>query len=774
MGIENQKSPEIQAEQIILRRNAMQNNAKKLIALLLAAVITLTPFSWSPLPAVAQSVNVSGMEFVPVTNIEGVHETVTAGVPLVLKGTVAPSNATNQAIVWSVADAGTTGATIDGTTLNTTAAGEVTVTATITGGMGGVVSISTGMYHTVAVKADGTLWAWGNNDFGQLGIDEDLNDKCFYNESESLYCPAPVQVGSENSWKTVAAGANHTVALKADGSLWAWGLNDEWQLGIGEDPGGKCSYYEDSSMYCPTPIRVGRDYNWKTVVVGYQHTVALKNDNSLWAWGRNDSGQLGFEYRNQKDCYYNYDEGYHYYYSDAGSYYFYWDEDDVYWELDGVIGDFPYYNEEGGFYYREPVVSSYCRTPVQVGAENDWKTVVVGVYHTVALKNDGSLWTWGDNYYGQLGNGTVEDGYTPTMVNSDLGWMSVAAGSSHTVALKADGSLWTWGDNYFGQLGNSKDEYSYTPIKVDFGNEWKAVVAGDIHTTAVKADGTMWAWGDDGYGQLGIGENTNECITDEYGMYCPTPVQVPFDDLAFVSTGSTSYHVAAVKADGSLWMWGANWDGQLGDGSRSDDGSDLPIMIIPPTDYIQPFTIVVERAYIFGDVNGDGEVNEEDATTLARWLAGWDVDIDEAVANVNREDDDEVNLGDLMVLRRHINGWSGYETFDDIQPLVSPVQIGFSNAPFGAQSPGDNQNANPVVNDVTLVGSAPSASLKKNGSKNDLTIIVTETFSDGSSRTITSTISVGNNATGLYRVGAYTVYMDIKGNNQIRRCYIVK
>ncbi|WP_051293121.1 RCC1 domain-containing protein [Citrifermentans bremense] len=175
--------------------------------------------------------------------------------------------------------------------------------------------------------------------------------------------------------------------------------------------------------------------------------------------------------------------------------------------------------------------------PLQVGS--GYAAVAAGYNHTVALKTDGSLWAWGDNNSGQLGNGTTNRSYIPLQVGS--GFAAVAAGYNHTVALKTDGSLWAWGDNNFGQLGDGTTNRSNIPVQV--GSGYAAVAAGYNHTVAQKTDGSLWAWGGNGYGQLGNG-TTNS-------IYSPWQVGSGF---AVVAAGGN--HTVAVKSDDSLWAWG--------------------------------------------------------------------------------------------------------------------------------------------------------------------------------------------------------------------------
>ena len=151
---------------------------------------------------------------VPVVNINYVPSVAEINVPLTLTGTVTPDNATNQTIVWSLKDKGTTNATLSGNILTATDSGTIVVTATIANGVSDATdwaAVSAGTNHTVALKTDGTLWAWGNNFYGQLGLGD--------NSDRNI----PVQVGTDTNWETVSAGHNYTVAMKDDGTLWAWG-----------------------------------------------------------------------------------------------------------------------------------------------------------------------------------------------------------------------------------------------------------------------------------------------------------------------------------------------------------------------------------------------------------------------------------------------------------------------------------------------------------------------------------------------------------------------
>jgi alpha-tubulin suppressor-like RCC1 family protein len=147
-------------------------------------------------------------------------------------------------------------------------------------------------------------------------------------------------------------------------------------------------------------------------------------------------------------------------------------------------------------------IYDYGNIPIQIGTANDWQSIYAGCGHSFAIKTNGTLWAWGWNSIGQLGTGT--NSHVPIQVGTSTNWQSASAGGTHSVALKTDGTLWAWGSNQYGQLGNGTTNNSYVPIQIGTATDWQNVSAGLYwHTTALKTDGTLWAWGDNEYGQLG-------------------------------------------------------------------------------------------------------------------------------------------------------------------------------------------------------------------------------------------------------------------------------
>jgi len=299
--------------------------------------------------------------------------------------------------------------------------------------MDNVIAISSNHLHAMAITANGNLWAWGHNHHGELG------SGVIGNRDEYVHEPIRVMRGVV----AVSAGAYYTMAVKADGSLWGWGKNDFGQLGNGAIINHD-GYVPES---VPSPIYVMSDVT--AVSAGVNHTMAIKTDGSLWGWGANWRGQLG----------------------------------------DGT---------------------TICHTnPVHL--MDNVTAVSVGYLHTLVICADGNLWTWGGNYSGQLGHGDIEShySYNPKMIMSDV--IAISAGHEHSTAITADGTLWVWGDNWRGQLGNVHLARNHTPAKIM--DDVIAVSAGSRHTTAIRADGSLWEWGDNLPGSI-FGDPTPAHIMD--------------------------------------------------------------------------------------------------------------------------------------------------------------------------------------------------------------------------------------------------------------------
>ena len=389
-------------------------------------------------------------------------------------------------------------------------------------------SLAAGGDFSMAVSNNGTLWTWGANGNGQIGNGTVTN------------ATSPVQIGTATNWSSVAAGVAFSAALHSDGTLWTWGANGSGQLGDG-------TLGQNLS-----PAQIGTATNWQTLMTGSAFAMAVRTDGSLWSWGANLNGQLGQGFidlvvRGTVP-------------TQVGT--------GTSWQLvapalsssaavktDGTPWTWGY-NNDGELGYNE-------RLPLPAAAQFGPVSFATGGYaHSAVLKPDGSLWAWGYNVNGQLGLGSSDNGphQSPAQVAPGTQWTSVAAGAYHTVALKNDGSLWAWGYNFYGQVGDGTTAQRNSPVQIGSATNWRAVAAGYYLTIALKADGTLWAWGYNGSGALGQGSSDL--------LAHPLPVQVGAS-TNWVSVNTMGYHVMAIRSDGTLWGWGNNNDGQVGNGTTT-------------------------------------------------------------------------------------------------------------------------------------------------------------------------------------------------------------
>ena len=417
-------------------------------------------------------------QFAPVIDITGVPAAMTAGIPLTLLGTAVPNNATNQTILWSIKDAGTTGASISGNKLNAVGAGTVTVTASIEEAYQ-FTMVSAGDAHTAAIRSDGSLWAWGKNWEGQLG-DGTIADRNI-----------PVRIGTEYDWRYVSAGFGHTMAINADGELWVWGSNWKGQLGDGT--------HEQRTS--PVPIGEGV---WRSVSSGGWHTMAINTDGELWAWGDNQDGQLGIGHNEDRNTPQRVGTANDWISVSAG---------DLHTVAINANGELWAWGDNWNGQLGDGT-NTGRHSPVLIG--DDWISASAGGYHTAAINVNGELWTWGGNTFGQLGlgdSGGDTERNIPTKVESDEDWSHVSAGHRYTAAIKDNDSLWTWGSNFDGQLGDGTDEQRTLPVLTET-DIWRSVSTGYSHTAAINTKGELWGWGSNVYGQLGLTDAYKTALTN--------------------------------------------------------------------------------------------------------------------------------------------------------------------------------------------------------------------------------------------------------------------
>jgi alpha-tubulin suppressor-like RCC1 family protein len=311
--------------------------------------------------------------------------------------------------------------------------------------------------------------------------------------------PVTTLSGGSN-WKQIFLGSitNNSAAIKTDGTLWVWGGAREYFRSF-VTPQLGINLNDGIDRSTPVTTFAGGT-NWKQVACGSQHMMAIKTDGTLWGWGYNPVGTLGT-----------------------------FDTPDK-------------------------------LTPVTTFAGGtNWKQVACGRYHSAAIKTDGTLWTWGFNNNGQLGNNTTNQRNTPvTTFSGGTNWKQVSCGREHTAAIKTDGTLWTWGwHGVDGQLGdNTTGVNRLTPVTTFAGGtNWKQVACGGYrHTAAIKTDGTLWTWGTNASGELGDNTRTSK----------RTPVTTFAGGTNWKQVSGGTNNTAAIKTDGTLWIWGNNYRGQLG------------------------------------------------------------------------------------------------------------------------------------------------------------------------------------------------------------------
>ena len=304
--------------------------------------------------------------------------------------------------------------------------------------------------------------------------------------------------GAVGSYTTVSAGGGMTAAIKSDNSLWMWGANDNYELGNGGN--GNDNYGNGNTPYPiqTVPVKIMDDV--VSVSCGTFHVAAIKTDGSLWTWGWGANGELG----------------------------------------DGRTG-----------------YDHHVATPQKI--MDNVVAVSCGYNYTAAIKTDGSLWTWGSNGFGQLGNGGTGNyewdvPYQTVPAKVMEGVAAVSCGDYTTAIIKTDGSLWMCGSNYYGMIGNGKSGYDANqllPIKI-MDNVVSVTTSSSV-TAAVQSDGSLWAWGDNRNGSFGNGTQTGSL----------TPVKIMDGVVSVSGNGST---IGAIKTDGTLWMWGSNASCQLGNG----------------------------------------------------------------------------------------------------------------------------------------------------------------------------------------------------------------
>lgn len=301
------------------------------------------------------------------------------------------------------------------------------------GGISDWTSISNLGNHVLALRPNGTAWSWGYNAFGQLG------DGTTTNRS------SPVSViGGFTDWTQISAGLNSSTGIRANGTAWAWGNNFDGQLGDGTSG-------TVNNKSSPTPV-IGGFSDWIHISPGWSHTAAIRANGTTWTWGKNNFGQLGDGSTTNR--------------SSPGS----------------VLGGY-----------------------------TDWTQLSLNKDRSFGLRANGTIWAWGDNTLSRLGStNTSASVLSPSVLRGGVtNWIKVSGGAYHGLGLKTDGTLWSWGSNYNGQLGTIFAQSAEPTIVRGGFTDWMDISAGKAHSMGIRLNGTLWSWGNNFNGQLGTSNTTS-------------------------------------------------------------------------------------------------------------------------------------------------------------------------------------------------------------------------------------------------------------------------
>ena len=396
--------------------------------------------------------------------------------------------------------------------------------------------IAAGTDHSVATKSDGSLWTWGGVGNGQLG-----------NLDITTYRSSPIQIGT-SSWSQVGAGAYASYAIRSDGGLFAWGYNSAGQLGI------------NNILSRSSPVQIGTS-SWTLVHSGNSstnsNTAAIRADGRLFAWGMGPSqiGQFTSNVARSSPIQIGTSS---------------WTTVAAGTVMAAIRSDGALFSwgtpwvGVGNFTLSSPVqITSLVTETEQLTytqykgvTANSWRSISAGISFSAGVQSDGSLWTWGYNLHGVLGdlsfNTTVIQN-TPYKVGNSS-WTFVETGATHIVAIRSDGALFAWGANVLGQLGDGSTISRSSPVQL-YTPMYDIAAASSFDGTfmlKIRDDGMLFGSGSNGFGELGISNTINRS----------SPVQIGTSSWSQVYAGGS--YAMALRSDGMLFAWGDNTYGQLG------------------------------------------------------------------------------------------------------------------------------------------------------------------------------------------------------------------
>ncbi len=401
-----------------------------------------------------------------------------------------------------------------------------------------LVKISTYGSTACALRGIGEIWCTGRDNVGQLGNGLPLTNVNVYG-----------QVPGFSDWIDVSVGLTSACGVRKNGEAWCWGSDSSYQLGNGDvvtadQPSpvrvlgsnfiqisvGEASVLTlvDETVNAAPPINI---YQGK-IASSSQHACMIQDDGTMWCWGQDLFGQLG----------------------------------------------------------NGPALTANQESPTRVSDPGPWIQVGAGTQNTCGLKADGTLWCWGGDGYGELGNGAGGSSDVPVLAGSSTDrWTKISIGNYTGCGIKTDGTAWCWGSGGNGELGNGATGSNQpSPVQVLGGGTWTDISTSWPITCGVKSDGSGWCWGSDSNGKLGNGgvltaDQSSPSAVDEPGPWRQ------------ISAGSGSGPTCGIKVNGSLWCWGNDGNGQIGNGADTTNDRVSPTLVSDagPFVYVSPFVSTV-------------------------------------------------------------------------------------------------------------------------------------------------------------------------------------
>ena len=344
-------------------------------------------------------------------------------------------------------------------------------------------------WRSIQITSRNFAWSWGFNTSGQLGDNTTVNKS------------SPVSVvGGFADWQKISSGRKHNVGLRTNSTLWSWGSNASYSLG------------DSTSVSRSSPVSVvGGFTDWCDISAGSYHNIGIKTNGTAWGWGRNNSAQLG-----------------------------------------------------------NGTTTTRCSPVSVVGGFTDWCQISGGINHSTGLRTNGTAWAWGCNASGMLGDGTTVCKSSPvSVVGGFSDWCQISTNMCHNLAIRYNRSMWSWGCNTCGVLGDGTTVNKSSPVSVVGGFlDWCQASAGITHSIGLRANGTAWAWGCNSTGQLG-----NNTIVDR-----SSPISVVGGFTDWCSISAAFGNTVGLRTNGTAWAWGANVYGRLGDGTTVSRSSPVSVV----------------------------------------------------------------------------------------------------------------------------------------------------------------------------------------------------